>query len=241
MSWTDIKSVEQIKKLRDRFGIRVFVETGTFRGQNAEVHSLNFNTVITIEIIEEYYLNAMKRLRYYPNVIPILKDSAEFLKEYTTANIGKIRPTMFFLDAHFYDPLLSPEDRWVILKELRALEGFKQCVIVIHDFNCNGLGGLVYDEQPLNFEFVHDALSKVNPNFHYYFNTFEGCEILTKDKLREGKMPPLVLDEQTSDTLDFVWSKPETIHRAYRGLLYATPEPLDLKQFELVDFYELTT
>lgn len=235
MSWTDIKSIEQIKKLRDRFGIKVFVETGTFRGQNAAVHSLNFDAVITVEVAEEYYRNALKRLSNYHNVLPVLQDSPTFLKTYALENIGKIRPTMFFLDAHFYDPSLKPEDRWVVLKELEALEGFKQCVIVIHDFNCNGLGGLVYDGIPLDFDLVKDSLAKINPNFHYYFNTLNGCDILTKDKVLEGKMPPLTLDAEVEETLDFVWSKPETITRAYRGILYATPDPLLLTEFELVE------
>lgn len=233
MSWTDIKSIETMKKLRDRFNIKVFVETGTWRGQGSEVYGSHFETLLTVEVVPEYYWNAKKRLHKHTNIYQTLMSSPDYLRKIAPPlkNAGRV---LFFLDAHFYDASLPPEDRWVILQELRALEGFGDCVIMIHDFNCNGLGGLVYDGVPLDFDLVKDAIAKINPNFHYYFNTFEGCDILTKEKLLAGKMPPLELDEETSDTLDFVWSKPETIHRAYRGFLYATPEPLDLTQFELV-------
>lgn len=237
MSWTDIKSIETMKKLRDRFNVKVFVETGTFRGQGSEVFGSHFETLLTVEVIPEYYWNSKKRLGKYTNIYQTLMSSPEYLfalKE-PLKYVGRV---MFFLDAHFYDSTLAPEDRWVILKELRALEGFGDCIIVIHDFNCNGLGGLVYDGQPLNFDLVKNTIAKVNPNFHYYFNTFEGCDILTKEKVLDNKMTPLVLDDEVSETLDFVWSKPETIHRAYRGFLYATPEPIDLTQIELVNHYE---
>ena len=36
MCWLDKNSVEQIKKLRDKFNISTFIETGTFKGVNAK-------------------------------------------------------------------------------------------------------------------------------------------------------------------------------------------------------------
>jgi len=234
MSWTDIKSVEQLKRLRDRFGVKLFVETGTFRGNNAEVHSLNFDAVLTVEILPEYYWKAKKRLFPYTNVYQTLGNSPAYLRELTPA-LKTAGTVIFFLDAHFYNAALPPEDRWVVLQELRVLKEFGNCIIVIHDFNCNGLGGLVYDGQPLNFDLVRDSLHEINPNFNYYFNDINGCEILTKEKVDAGMMNPLVMDEDIADTLAFVWSKPDTIHRAYRGILYATPEPIDLSQFDLVE------
>jgi hypothetical protein len=232
MSWTDIKSLEQIKKLRDRFNIKVFVETGTFRGNNAEVHASNFETVLTVESLQEFYWKAKHKVFSYPNVFPVLGNSPDFLKEISSylKNTGTI---FFYLDAHFYDATLPAKDRWVVLKELRALEGFNNCVIAIHDFKCNGLGHLIYDGQSLDFELVQDAISKVNPNFNYYFNQQSGCDIITEDKVRAGKVPNTQLNPDVVDTIDFVWSAPETIHRAYRGILYATPEPIDLSQFDL--------
>ena len=238
MSWTDIKSIETMKKLRDRFNVKVFVETGTFRGNNAEVHSRNFETVLTVEIEPEYYFRSKKRLYNYTNVYQTLANSPDYLRKILPA-LKTVGTVMFFLDAHFYDATLPPEDKWVVVQELRALEGFENCIIIIHDFNCNGLGGLKYDGQPLDFDLVYEHLFNANPNFSYYFNEFSGCDILTKEKLNDGKMPPLVLDDDIEDTLNFVWSQyPFTLTRSHRGILYAVPEKLDLTQFELVETYQ---
>lgn len=233
MSWLDIKSLEQMKKLRDLFDIKTFIETGTWKGNGAQVQSRNFDTVLTIEVVPEYYWKAKNYLYRYTNVFPILGDSPSVLR--------KLKPilkcagtTMFFLDAHFYDASLPIKDRWVILQELQALEGWDDCVITIHDFNCNGLGGLCYDNQPLNFEFVEEYLFRINPNFNYYFNDLNGCEIITKEMVLDGMVPELTLDDNVSETLDFVWSLPNTHIRSHRGILYATPKPIDLTQFQLV-------
>jgi hypothetical protein len=234
MSWTDLKSLEQIKKLRDRFDIKVYVETGTFRGQGTTVNSGIFDTVLTVEINREYYLNAKCRMLNLTNVYQTLASSPDYLRSISPA-LKTAGTVMFFLDAHFYDATLPLEDRLIVMQELKALEGFGNCVIVIHDFNCNGLGGLCYDGQLLNFDLVKDTIAKVNPNFHYYFNEFSGCEIVTKKDITDGKLPGLILDKEMEDTIDWVWSaKPQTF-RSHRGILYATPEPLDLTQFELVE------
>ena len=55
MSWTDTKSVEAIKYLRDRFQVKEFIETGTFKGINARRHSKNFEKITTCEIKQEYF------------------------------------------------------------------------------------------------------------------------------------------------------------------------------------------
>jgi len=233
MSWLDIKSLTQMKKLRDMFNVKTFIETGTWKGNGAQAQSANFETVLTIEVVPEYYWKAKKYLYRYPNVFPILGNSPDVLRK-LKPSLKNTGTTMFFLDAHFYDASLPQEDRWVLLKELRAMKGWYDSIITIHDFNCNGLGGLCYDGQPLNFDFVRDSLLSVNPSFHFYFNELSGTDILTREKVLAGKVPPLVLDEEVSETLDFVWSKPETHHRSSRGILYAVPAPLDLTQFELV-------
>ena len=135
MSWTDLKSLETMRKLRDRFNIQTFIETGTFKGHNAEIHSADFPFVYTVEKVPEYYEKAVQRLAQYPNVFPILRDSSEWLKlvsdDIKNKLFGDI--VMIYLDAHFYDASLSPEEKWVVLKELRALEDVENCVIAIHD------------------------------------------------------------------------------------------------------------
>ncbi len=98
----------------------------------------------------------------------------------------------------------------------------------IHDFNCgNGLYGLVYDVEPLNFELVRDYLVQVNPNFSYYTNLREHCNPHTEESIIgvEGLAP----DIETLETIRFHNSD----RLKYRGILYCTPQPLDLIRFQL--------
>lgn len=232
MSWTDKKALEQIIKLRDYYNISSFIETGTFKGVNAAVHANNFKTVITCEKIEEYYLESKKKLSSYKNIELVHDDSVHFLSELSRLIITEyISPMVFiYLDAHFYDPTLKPEDRWVVIKELQALKNLYTCVIAIHDFDCNGLGHLIYDGQNLNFELLKPYLYGVNPNFHFYGNTKETCDILTKERVAAGEIPNLILDAVTDDNLTYVWSNEI---KTYRGILYCTPTALDLTKFDL--------
>jgi hypothetical protein len=239
MSWTDKKVIEQITKLRDLYKSDYLVETGTFMGVNAAVHAHNFKYVFTCELVEEYYNKANKRLKQFSNVTTINQSSVSFLKD--IVNIFKAvfiiygtRP-IIYLDAHFYDPALPKEDRFVVLKELKSLEGLAESIIIIHDFKCNGLGHIVYDGQPLNFELLKDGLYGVNPNFHFYCNTKETCDIMTEDRIRSGEIPGLEPDDYTIDNIKYAWSDES---KTYRGLLYCTPTELDLSNFDLVKYTE---
>lgn len=226
MSWTDKKSLEQIIKLRDFYSIKTFIETGTFKGDNAKLHAYNFDNVITCEIVKKYYKEALEKLKNYKNVKCILKSSPEFLSEIK----GFTEMSLLYLDAHFYDSTLPKEDRWVIIKELVALKNTTNCVIIIHDFDNGELGHLNYDGQPMNFEFLEKYLYDINPNFHYYTNTKEGCDILTIDRIKAREVPNLELNETIIDNMQYVWSSDI---KTYRGLLYCTPTELDLTKFEL--------
>ena len=226
MSWTDKKALEQIIKLRDYYNIDTFIETGTFKGDNAKLHANDFKKVITCEVNKEYYLEAKKKLAPYRNVECILESSFELLpkiKHFTDLEL-------IYLDAHFYDPSLPKEDRWVVVKELVSLKNTNNCVIVIHDFDNGELGHLNYDGQPMNFEFLSQYLNAVNPNFHYYTNTLETCDILTVDRIQSGEIPNLEINDTIIDNMQYVWSNPT---KTYRGLLYCTPTELDLTKFDL--------
>jgi hypothetical protein len=230
MSWTDKKALEQIMNLRDYYNIKIFIETGTFKGVNAAVHANNFETVLTCELMGQYYWEAKKKLFPYPNVHVILERSPIFLKRIKPFIVG-VEMVFIYLDAHFYDPQLPTDERWVVIKELQSLAGLDNCVIAIHDFNCNGLGHLEYDGQDLNFQLLEPYLYDINPNFHYYGNTKEGCDILTKERVSAGEIPNLILDEVTDDNLTYAWTQES---KTYRGILYCTPTQLDLTQFDLI-------
>ena len=106
MSWTDKQIITVMKYLRDKYQITTFVETGTFKGVNAELHSKNFDKVITCEDNNAYYEQAKLRLvdslpdkkpDSCRNIVLVKEDSPVFLKRLA---LGKY---MFYLDAHFYN------------------------------------------------------------------------------------------------------------------------------------------
>ncbi|MEK6883693.1 MAG: hypothetical protein AABY22_28960, partial [Nanoarchaeota archaeon] len=101
MSWTDKQSIRVIIALRDKYSVIHFVETGSFKGVNAQFHSENFEQVISCEKVKEYYQEANKILRGYSNVKIYHMDSKEFLQRWRK---DKKENTILFLDAHFYDP-----------------------------------------------------------------------------------------------------------------------------------------
>ena len=208
MSWTDLESIEHIKKLRDIYGIETFVETGTHMGINAKLHSRNFKNVSTCENHQGHWEQAKKNLSDTMNVYLSRCDSDDFLSNRINYQSAGAKMPFFYLDAHFYDP--KRENKFVVLDELKALKDFGDCVIAIHDF-ANGLGHITYEGQPLDLELVREDLFNVNSDFHLYTNELSSCRIKKISKAESI---------HELDTLRYVWSKPE---KTYRGILYATP------------------
>ncbi|MCH7534198.1 MAG: hypothetical protein IH948_00330 [Bacteroidetes bacterium] len=220
MSWTDKASVEHIKQLRDIFKVKTFIETGTFKGINAKLHSNNFNEVLSVERIKKYYDIAKQRLKI-ENVHLFNMDSAEFLKDFVNRYKRENRNdyVIIYLDAHFYDfTEQSGLSQFTILNELRALKDFKNCIIVIHDFD-NNLGHITYDDISLNFDLLKNDLKKIN-SFNYYTNELNSCDIVTKQEVIDGELDGLEPDMDTLGNLDYTWSSPRL---TYRGFLYCVP------------------
>jgi hypothetical protein len=230
MCWLDKKSIKQILSIRDLFSISTFVETGAFKGVNARFHSQNFSTVLTCDISDEYLTEARNRLKGCANVVIYKQSSPDFLRSFIQKyqDDGRKDTVFIYLDAHFYDPSLPPDEKWVVINELKALEGFKNCVICIHDFDCEGLGHCRYDGEPLSWLLIRDYIMKVNPDFHYYTNAKESCEIYDEKTIRG--VPGILMDEVTIDNIRYAHSEERL---TYRGILYASPGKLDLTAFEL--------
>lgn len=230
--WFDKKAVEQTLKLRDKFKINSYVETGVFRGLNVRFWSYYFNDVAGCDISDEYLDIARKKVADRSNVRLFKMLSHDFieliLEEYDVS--GREDIILFYLDAHFYDPNLPKRDIWVVKKELQSLKGFKNCVLVIHDFDCGGLGHLCYDGVNLDYNLIKDDLRIINSNFYYYINAREYCDVHTKDSIAgiRGIFP----DEETLETIDYH----NTDRLKYRGILYCVPQKLDLNKFEVKEY-----
>ncbi len=231
--WMDKGSVGTTLALRDKFGISSFIETGCYRGLNVHFWGHYFHLVIGVEKSAEFAEVTAKRVVHQGNVQIIRQDSPTYLAWYadlyrTWAHHLDLPPvSLFYLDAHFYDPDCNPDHRWVVRSELQALRDFPNCIIEIHDFDCGGLGHLVYDGEALNMDLIREDLLGVNPDFHFYGNTRAGCEVHTLESI--VGIAGLVADDDTLETLAYHNSD----RLKYRGILYATPKPLDLTLFPL--------
>ncbi len=131
-----------------------------------------------------------------------------------------------YCDAHFYNVNDPPGlGKFQILKELEALEGMDNVIIIIHDFD-NNLGHITYDKISLDFDLLEKHLLKVNPNFKFYTNTLKSCDIVTKKQVVENKIEGLEPDFETLENLDYAWKEPRL---TYRGFLYCFPKELHIE------------
>ena len=230
MCWIDKYSVEQILKLRDKYNINTFIETGTFRGVNTRLYSYHFKNVLTCDICDDYLKIAREYNKDRSNILIKKQSSSDFLKDFIKEYYEQKREDIvfIFLDAHFYDPDLPPEEKWVVVNELKELKGFKNCIICIHDFDCSGLGHCCYDGQPLGFPLVSEGLKQVNPNFYMYVNTKGFCDIQNEKTIKNTK--EIIVNDLVIDSI----KNTNSCERLkYRGFLYCVPDELDLDNFKL--------
>lgn len=230
-SWTDKIAVETTLKFRDLFNIKEFIETGTYTGVNAKFYSDKFQYVRSCEKMMDSLEIAIVRIGKINNVTLYLKSSPDFLKQYIKRykEEGRTDIVFFYLDAHFFDKNLPKKDRFLVKNELKALKGFKNCVIAIHDFNNGIFNGLNYEGQLLDINIVKKDLMNINPDFKLYTNT--KCDIVTAEEIKTGKIPLLDWNSEMEKTMNFVWSNPI---KTYRGILYASPYDLDLNKWDLI-------
>lgn len=237
MCWTDKIATEQILKLRDEFLITTAIATGTFYGADVELYAQYFKEVYSMDIEPKYWEIASAKLANYRNVTLALMPSWEFIVKfrdwYELRNRNDI--VYFYLDAHFYDPDLAPEDKWVVVRELKALKDFRNCVICLHDFDNGELGHLIYDGEPLGWNVISEHIRKVNPDFYYYTNTKEWCDIYNEETVKEL---PLTVDEYVLDGIRYANRSDE---KRYRGILYAIPYKLNLAEYKLMPYGQART
>jgi hypothetical protein len=101
---------------------KIFIESGTYKGDTSLLASRHFPEVITIEIFKPLYDEAKEKLKETSNVTQYLGDSVEILNEddvYGKYKYGGV----FFLDGHIsgHDSSYSSEHPVPLLKELEVL------------------------------------------------------------------------------------------------------------------------
>ena len=87
-----------LKESLSTYGVRILVETGTFRGDMVEAMRRHVDQVFSIELSETFAQRAVERFRTVSNVEIILGDSGQELEKLVPRLSG---PALFWLDGHY--------------------------------------------------------------------------------------------------------------------------------------------
>jgi hypothetical protein len=88
---------EYVDILQKEFGIKCFVETGTFQGATAKWAAERFERVVTIELSQVLYQRATVTLAPYRNVKILFGDTRHHLAQIAAT----LPPSIVWLDAHY--------------------------------------------------------------------------------------------------------------------------------------------
>lgn len=108
-----------IRRRAQKYGLRAFVETGTFFGDMLAALRDDFDALTTIELDEALATKATLRFQDDPKITIIQGDSGRKLPDL----VGRIdRPTLFWLDGHFSGGVTAKADLDTpIMAELTSL------------------------------------------------------------------------------------------------------------------------
>ena len=124
----DTYILNEVKRLKEQFKIKTFIETGTNEAETTTVMAEIFDSVHTIELNQQFYNNCKEKLKDFKNTTIHNGSSQEVMDKILKDIDG---PIMFFLDAHWN--LYCP-----IFDELKKIKEYnkKDSVILIHDLRC---------------------------------------------------------------------------------------------------------
>lgn len=158
-------------ELRDKYGIKVAIETGTCLGSTTIFLAKNFELVKTVEINPQYYAIANGIFKQkgvcVDNILGNSVDAILYWKE--------LWPALYWLDAHW-------GNECPLLLELAAIRSVFIAfpVIAIHDFQVPNEPGLGFDSingQPFTLEWIKPYLDKIYEDcengYSTEYNTFE--------------------------------------------------------------------
>jgi hypothetical protein len=116
-----------------RFGLRTLVETGTYQCGMIRAHLHHFDRIVSIELDDALYQDAVAQFGRYPSVELLHGDSGVLLPAVVRALRG---PALFWLDAHYSGRGTARGERDTpIMKELECILGHtaEDHVVLIDD------------------------------------------------------------------------------------------------------------
>ncbi len=88
----------EIRKYKRRYGLDIFIESGTFMGEMVNAQKKYFAKIISIELSNDLYVNAVKRFNGSQNIEILFGDSGKIIGDI----IPKLtKPALFWLDGHY--------------------------------------------------------------------------------------------------------------------------------------------
>ena len=99
----DLPATKEMKNkaihgFRDQFGIKTFVETGTFLGDMVEEQKAHFDYLYSVELNEALWKKATQRFKSDEHIKLLCGDSGDVLHELVPQLDA---PTLFWLDGHY--------------------------------------------------------------------------------------------------------------------------------------------
>lgn len=129
---------ETIRSFKNKFKLKILVETGTYYGDMIEAMKNDFSQIYSIELSEDLYQKAKQRFFDTKHISIIQGDSGVQLEKLVkTIN----QPVLFWLDGHYSAGVTARGDKDTpIYEELNHIfnSNHEKYIIVIDDARCFG-------------------------------------------------------------------------------------------------------
>lgn len=150
----------------------VIIETGTYNGSFVEKYKKQYKIFHTIEIVDQFYKEAVERFKNDENVICHLGHSPVVI-----GNLLKMinEPVTFWLDAHYQGGQQSNDTKVPLHQELQVIKNhhIKEHMIMIDDVR---LFENTYGTTPAKIEAI---LREINPDYNIqYMNGATPTDVL---------------------------------------------------------------
>jgi hypothetical protein len=131
-----------IKEYKDKYGIDIIVETGTYKGDTVTKARGVFKQIYSIELNEGLFKQAEAKFSCFKNIRIIQGDSAKVLPEIINALSA---PAIFWLDAHYSGGVTAGDRQHCpVLDEITAIlnqDKFKHLILIDDAHLFNGQNG----------------------------------------------------------------------------------------------------
>lgn len=161
MNGQDIR-IRAVQEIVQKCGIARIIETGTHLGNTTVWFARLGLPLITVEINPRWAEFSRMRLRQYGNVTVRQGNSVDVLRDLVSKIDNRELPTLFYLDAHWFDHLPLREEAELIVAH------FPNAVIVVDDFEVPGDDGYGFDDYGPDKKLSADYLSALK-TLNFYF------------------------------------------------------------------------